>query len=263
MEFCCQHLSHGFRTRTGELVVLRDINCTVAQQEFVSLVGPSGCGKTTLLKLIAGLLKPTNGHIVFGAMGEHGRPPNAMVFQDHGLLPWLTVLDNAALGLEMQGIRRQERHAQARAFLEQIGLGRFAGYYPHQLSMGMRQRTAIARAFLAPPQLLLMDEPFSALDAQTKVLLQEELLRLWSEYRKTVVYVTHDIDEAIVLSDRILVMTGHPGWIRADLPVPLPRPRQVITRNMPEVKELRWQIWNIIEEEVRLSLSGNSTPPRQ
>jgi NitT/TauT family transport system ATP-binding protein len=262
MEFCCQHVSHGYRQRTGDLVVLRDISCTVAPQEFVSFVGPSGCGKTTLLKLIAGLLEPTDGQIVFGAMGENGRPRNALVFQDHGLLPWLTVLDNAALGLEMQGVRRRERRAQARSFLEQIGLGRFVGSYPHQLSMGMRQRTAIARAFLAHPQLLLMDEPFSALDAQTKILLQEELLRLWSEYRKTVIYVTHDIEEAILLSDRILVMTGHPGRIRADLPVTLPRPRQLLTRDYSEVKELRWQIWAMIEEEVRLSLPGSSASPR-
>ncbi|MCP4400868.1 MAG: ABC transporter ATP-binding protein [bacterium] len=254
MEFECQHLHKSYRTGKALMTVLEDLNFRVDTQEFVSLVGPSGCGKTTLLKIIADLVPPTSGHIRFSTAVDNGQPRSAMVFQEHGLLPWLSILENVAFGLEMQKVKKQERRRQAREFLARIGLAEFIESYPHQLSVGMRQRAAIARAFLAHPVMLLMDEPFSSLDAQTKVVLQEELLRLWQEHRKTVVYVTHDIEEAILLSDRILVMTGRPGRIREDIPITIPRPRHLVKKDYPEVQELRWHIWKTIEDEVRQSL---------
>lgn len=254
MEFQCQQVYKVYHSRHGHVAALQDVNFTVAKEEFVSIVGPSGCGKTTLLKLIADLLPPTSGHIRFETARTNGHPRNAMVFQEHGLLPWLTVLDNVAFGLEMQGIGRQERHGCAQAFIEQVGLREFMHCYPHQLSVGMRQRTAIARAFVADPHILLLDEPFSSLDAQATLILREELLRIWREHKKTVVYVTHDIEEAILLSDRVLVMTGRPGTIWEEIPIALPRPRHLVGQEYPDVKEITWHIWKMLEDEVRQSL---------
>jgi NitT/TauT family transport system ATP-binding protein len=230
------------------------VTFSVGEQEFICIVGPSGCGKTTLLKLIAGLLKPTSGRIIFGARPADGRPRSALVFQEHGLFPWMTVLDNVAFGLEMRGVGREERRARARAFIEQVGLASFAHSYPYELSVGMRQRVGITRAFVADPQILLMDEPFGSLDAQTRLVLQEELLRIWKDYQKLVVYVTHDIEEAVLLGDRVLVMTGRPGSIREEILIPLGRPRDLSAREQPEVMEIKWHIWKMLEDEVRKSL---------
>jgi NitT/TauT family transport system ATP-binding protein len=166
----------------------------------------------------------------------------------------MTLLDNVAFGLEVRGIGERRRREQATTLLRQVGLDRFTANYPHELSVGMRQRAAIARAFLTDPQLLLMDEPFSALDAQTKLVLQDELLRLVTEQRKTVIYVTHDIEEAVLLGDRVLVMSGHPGRIREEVPVPLGRPRDLRDRERREAREIAWHIWKLIEEEVRQAL---------
>jgi NitT/TauT family transport system ATP-binding protein len=254
MGFECQHLNKAYQTRNGVVPALEDVTFSVGGQEFVCIVGPSGCGKTTLLKLIAGLLKPTCGRIICSAGPADGRPRSALVFQEHGLFPWMTVLDNVAFGLEMQGVGREERHDRARAFIEKVGLAPFAHSYPHELSVGMRQRVGIARAFVADPQILLMDEPFGSLDAQTRLVLQEELLRLWKDHQKLVVYVTHDIEEAVLLGDRVLVMTGRPGRIREEIPIPLDRPRDLSTREQPEVREIKWHIWKMLEEEVRKSL---------
>ena len=254
MEFSCHNLSKSFQTRNGPVSALKDVTFGARKQEFVCLVGPSGCGKTTLLKLIAGLLKPTSGSITFDGVPPRNRHPNAMVFQEHGLFPWMTVLDNVAFGLEMQGVSRRERSRRARAFIEKVGLVAFSRSYPHELSVGMRQRVAIARAFLTDPQMLLMDEPFGSLDPQTKLVLQEELLRIWKEHRKTVVYVTHDIGEAVLLGDRVLVMTGRPGQIREEIPISLKRPRDLSIGEQPEVRDLKWHIWKILEDEVRKSL---------
>ena len=253
-KFECLNLCKSYPARNGEVAALKDVNFSVAEEEFVCIVGPSGCGKTTLLKIIAGLFEPSSGQIRFGSPSHNGSLRSAMVFQGHGLLPWLTVLDNVAFGLEMQGENKQNRREQARAFIGQIGLTAFADSYPHQLSVGMRQRVGIVRAFVANPEILLMDEPFSSLDAQTKLILQEELLRIWKSHKKTVIYVTHDIEEAILLGDRVLVMTGHPGRIREEIPIPLARPRNLITREHAEVAEIKWHIWKIIEDEVRKSL---------
>jgi len=255
MSFECRALSKVYTTHNGGVRALDDVTFSVSEREFVCIVGPSGCGKTTLLKLIAGLTKPTSGAIVYDGTAPTGRPRNALVFQEHGLFPWMTALDNVAFGLEMQGIGRRERRRRASAFIEQVGLRAFADSYPHELSVGMRQRVGIARAFLTDPQMLLMDEPLGSVDAQTKRVLQEELLRIWEQHQKLVVYVTHDIEEAVLLGDRLLVMTGRPGRIREEIRVPLSRPRH-LSKDGPAVTEIKWRIWRMLEDEVRSSLSG-------
>ena len=240
-----------FNGRAGELVALQGVEFHVSAGEFVCLVGPSGCGKSTLLKLVAGLLQPTQGELWFDGSG---RPRSAMVFQDHGLFPWLSIADNVAFGLEAEGTARPERRSRALGLLEQLGLGSFADSYPHELSGGMQQRAAIARAMLTRPQMLLMDEPFSALDAQSKLVLMEELLRLWKDQGQTVVYVTHDIEEAVLLGDRVLIMSGRPGHIQEAVEVPLPRPRDLKDRGREDVREMTWHIWKAIEGQVRRNL---------
>jgi len=257
MRIECQHLTKAYDSANGELSALEDVTFDVSENEFVGIVGPSGCGKTTLLKIIAGLMPATSGEVRLIGAQTDGRPVSAMVFQDHGLFPWMTVLDNVAFGLEMHGIGRAQRCQQAMAFIERVGLAQFADSYPDQLSVGMRQRVGIVRAFVTDTPLLLMDEPFGALDSQTRLVLQEELLRIWEGNRKVVVFVTHDIDEAIRLSDRILVMSGRPGKILEEVPVPLQRPRQVMKRKPAVMVEMKWHIWSLLEEQVRQSLWVN------
>lgn len=254
MGFTCEHLGKIFATRNGKITALEDATFSVAEHEFVCIVGPSGCGKTTLLKLIAGLQKPTSGQLVFNMERPDGQLHSALVFQEHSLFPWMTVLDNVAFGLGGRGIQRRERLQQARAFIDKVGLSGFANNFPHELSGGMQQRVAIARAVLADPQILLMDEPFGSLDAQTKLVLQEELLRIWKEHRKTVIYVTHDIEEAILMGDRVLVMTGRPGRIREEIPIPLERPRNLVGSDHPDIARIKWHIWGMLEDEVCRSL---------
>jgi NitT/TauT family transport system ATP-binding protein len=254
IELSAQRIAKSFRGGNGPIHALQDVSFTVAPGEFLCIVGPSGCGKSTLLKILAGLIEPTSGHLTFGGHGAAPKPHTALVFQEHGLFPWFTVVDNVAFGLEAAGVSRRERRRRAIFFLEQVGLADFAGSYPHELSVGMRQRAAIARAMLVEPQLLLMDEPFSALDAQSKLVLQEELQRLWKGQQQTVVYVTHDIDEAVLLGDRVLVMSGRPGRIREEILVPLSRPRDLRDREQSELKEISWHIWKKIEGQVRQDL---------
>jgi len=254
MGFECSALSKTFTSRNGEVTALQAVDFTVNEEEFVCIVGPSGCGKTTLLKIIAGLIQPSSGQIIYSEQPLNGQLHSAMVFQEQGLFPWMSVQDNVAFGLETQGAQRNQRRQMARDFLTKVGLAAFVNNYPHELSGGMRQRVAILRAFLANPQILLMDEPFGALDSQTRLVMQEELLRIWKDHRKTVVYVTHDIEEAILLGDRVLVMSGRPGRIRQDIPIPLERPRHLANRDHPEVAEIRWQIWSMLEDEVRREL---------
>jgi NitT/TauT family transport system ATP-binding protein len=251
---CCHQLGKEFRTRQGKVIALEEVTFGVAESEFVCIVGPSGCGKTTLLKLIAGLLQPTSGRIALKGSAVDGRLSSAMVFQDQGIFPWMTLLENVAFGLEMQGVKRRERHERACAFIERVGLADFAYSYPHELSGGMKQRVAIARAFLADPQILLMDEPFGALDAQTRLVLQEELLRIWREHQRTVLFVTHDIEEAVLLSDRVLVMTGRPARILEEITIPLERPRNLTVKDRPAVTEIKWHIWRMLEDQVRREL---------
>jgi len=254
MGFALEGIGREFVAGGRPLVALKDVTFTARREEFISIVGPSGCGKTTLLRIIAGLLRPTTGKIVFNGTFSQGKLRSALVFQEHGLLPWCTVLQNVALGLEFIGVSRPEREAKARGFIQQVGLARFERSYPHQLSVGMRQRVAIARAFVADPEILLLDEPFGSLDAQTRLVLQEEILRVWRDHRKLVVHVTHDIEEAILLSDRVLVMSGRPGTILEEIPVPLPRPRDLYSLDRPGVSALKWHVWNLLKSEVRTSL---------
>ena len=234
-----------------EVEALQDVSFSVQDHEFVSIVGPSGCGKTTLLKIVANLVKLDSGSIKYVGMDN---PRTALVFQDQGLLPWLNILDNVALGLELLKVPKREREKQARDFMKLVKLDGFEKYYPFELSGGMRQRVALARAFLTNPDILLMDEPFGSLDAQTRILLQEELLDLWHKERRTVLFVTHDIDEAILLSDRIVVMTNRPGKIQKVIPIPFDRPRNLTLRDDPVFTALRWQIWKLLEQEVREEL---------
>jgi NitT/TauT family transport system ATP-binding protein len=249
----CQALCKTYETKNGLISAIKDVSFCVKDKEFVCIVGPSGCGKTTLLKLIAGLLNPSTGQIFFSQDLQDGIFRSALVFQEHGLFPWMTVLDNVAFGLEMRGKGKKERWNLARPFIEKVGLTAFVNNYPHELSMGMRQRVGIARAFVSNSQILLMDEPFGSLDAQTKLILQEELLKIWKENQKCVIYITHDIEEAIFLGDRVLVMTARPGHIREEIHIPFNRPRDLSTKEQPDFIKMKGHIWKILKEEVRKS----------
>jgi NitT/TauT family transport system ATP-binding protein len=251
MEFSLQGISKYYPTRKGSVLALDQMFLQAEAHEFLCIVGPSGCGKTTLLKLIAGIQHPSAGSVQFAGPPPKNAPRCAMVFQDHGLFPWMNILDNVAFGLETQGVALPIRRQAAKHWLENIGLGTFTGHYPHELSGGMRQRAALGRAFLANAPILLMDEPFSALDAQMRLLLQAELLQCWAEKRQTVVYVTHDIDEAILLGDRVLVMSRRPGRILEEYRVPLSRPRTPQNATQQEVITLKWKIWQTIQAEVQ------------
>lgn len=231
-----------------EMEVLRDINLSIRENEFVCFVGPSGCGKTTLLRIIAGLEDPTTGTVTLSGEPIMGPgPERGMVFQEYSLFPWRTVLDNVAFGLELKGVPSEERRSRAREYLRMVGLERFEARYPHELSGGMKQRVAIARALVNDPRALLMDEPFGALDAQTRNVMQSELLRIWEERRKTVVFVTHSVDEAIYLADRIVIMSARPGRIKDVIEVDLPRPRK---RTSIEVNQIRDRILSDLRSEI-------------
>jgi ABC-type nitrate/sulfonate/bicarbonate transport system ATPase subunit len=208
------------------LVALYNISLAIKKNEFVSLLGPSGCGKTTLIRIIAGLILAEKGEVrVDGRTVTAPGQDRCMVFQQFGLLPWRTVIHNVEFGLEIDGVPHEERRATALKYLELVGLKGFEDYYPHQISGGMQQRVGIARALSKKPEILLMDEPFGAVDAQTREQLQEELLKIWAQTETTVVFVTHSIDEAIYLSDRVVVMQARPGRIKEEVAVDLPRPR--------------------------------------
>lgn len=245
-----------FYTRRERTVqALRDVSLSVAQGEFISLVGASGCGKTTLLRIVDGLITPTSGHIFVDGREVHGPGPDrGFVFQQDALFPWRTVLDNIIFGLEVQGRRKREARQLADDFVSLVGLTGFEHHFPHELSGGMRQRANLARALTIDPAVLLMDEPFAALDAQTRELMQAELLRIWRSNRKTVLFVTHQIDEAVYLADRVVVMTSRPGQIKAILDVDIPRPRDLSVKRTPRFLELVDVIWKMIEEEVRSAL---------
>jgi NitT/TauT family transport system ATP-binding protein len=235
---------------TGGVLALDGVELAVREGEFVCIVGPSGCGKTTLLRILAGLETASLGEVVV-MRRDVGRPLTSMIFQEASIFPWMTVRRNVGYGLEMRGVPRAERTRIADRFLELTGLARFADAYPHQLSGGMKQRVSVARAFANDPEILLMDEPFAALDEQTKIVLQQELLRLWTEARKTVVFITHSIDEALALGDRILVMSGRPGRIIADIPVPFPRPRLVHELKRDAEFGRYWHhVWTLLGLEV-------------
>lgn len=241
----CDNLHKNYNTTNGRpLEALSGVTFGLEDGEFVCVVGPSGCGKTTLLKLIAGLLKPDQGTISFSRSIE---TRGAVVFQNHGLFPWMTVMENVAFGLRVQNVGRAERYRRAQTQISRVGLQGFEQMYPRELSGGMNQRVAIARTLVLNPDILLMDEPFGSLDAQTRFVMQQELLALWMDERKTVFYVTHDIHEALILADRILVMSSHPGQIQASLEVNLERPRQRL--DDPAINVMWWEIWNMLKPE--------------
>ena len=244
-------LSKVFPTKSGPFVALDTINLDIPVGCFFMIVGPSGCGKTTLLRILAGLESHSTGSLEISAPAAN-RPSNSMVFQGDSLFPWMTVWENAAYGLNMRGRPRKEIKEVVGHYLARTGLSRFYESYPHQLSGGMRQRVSIARAFANDPDILLMDEPFSALDEQNKVLLQEELLKIWEESRKTVMFITHSVDEAVTLGDRIMIMTAHPGRAKVMVDVPFERPRHVLElRARPEYGELVYNIWGHLRDEVQ------------
>jgi len=210
----------------GDLTVLKEVSFAVEKGEFAAIVGPSGCGKSTLLRMLAGLERPDAGQVLVDGRPVAGPgPERMMIFQEHALYPWRTVAENAGFGLELAGVSRRERDAKVKAVLNQVGLSGFEGYYPHQLSGGMKQRASIARALVMDPDLLLLDEPYGALDAMTRLTMQNELLRLWQGSGKTVLLITHDIDEALYLADRVFVMTARPGTVLREIALTQPRPR--------------------------------------
>ena len=231
------------------LVALDDINLSVAPGEFVCIVGPSGCGKSTLLRILAGLDTQTSGTISVEAGGFAVQ--NAMVFQESGLFPWMNVEANVGFGLMTRGVSSAQAVPRIAAALKLVGLTKFRHHYPHQLSGGMRQRGAIARAFVTDPAMLLMDEPFASLDAQNRAILQAELTRIWEESGKTVIYVTHSIEEALLLGDRCVLMTAQPGRLKRIIDIPFAHPRDVMTLSAsPEFGALKLDIWRVLEEEV-------------
>ena len=243
-------VSKVYPTTGGSTVAVDDFNLEVADGEFVCIVGPSGCGKSTFLRMLANLEAVTSGSIEIRPGADRARPLNSVVFQEYAIFPWKTVIDNVAFGLQMRGIGERERLDVARHWLERVGLRKFEHHYPHQISGGMKQRVSIIRALANDPEVLLMDEPLGALDAQTRIVLQEELLRIWEETRKTVVYITHSLDEAVLLGDRVVLMSAHPGRILEIFDIDLARPRDANTMNTARFVELRGRIWARLSTEV-------------
>jgi len=240
-----------FQVDGRQMETLRDINLNIGDHEFICFIGPSGCGKTTLLRIIAGLEEPSSGSVFLnGDLIKGPGPERGMVFQEYSLFPWRTVIDNIAFGLELRGVPKKDRLDRAEQYLKMVGLERFSERYPHELSGGMKQRVAIARALVNDPKALLMDEPFGALDAQTRNIMQSELLRIWEEEKKTVVFVTHSVDEAIYLADRIVIMSARPGRIKDVIEIDLSRPR---TRTSPEVNGIRDRILADLKSEMATS----------
>jgi NitT/TauT family transport system ATP-binding protein len=247
------------RGRAAEpLLALEDVNFTARPGEFISLVGPSGCGKSTVLNLLAGLAEPSAGKVIY-----RGKPVSGVnteigyITQDDNLLPWRSMLRNVEYGLELRGVPKRERRERAREFIELVGLGGFEDHYPHELSGGMRKRAGIIRTLAYDSGVVLMDEPFGPLDAQTRVILQDELLRLWERQRPTVLFVTHDLVEAIALSDRIITFTGRPGRIKREYEMHLPRPRDVFhIHDLPQFRELYDALW----DDIRMEIAASGSP---
>ncbi|MPZ53382.1 MAG: ATP-binding cassette domain-containing protein [Acidimicrobiia bacterium] len=246
-----QGLCKSFVRGDEELLVLEDINLAINEGEFVAFVGASGCGKTTLLRIIHGLIKPTHGEIlVAGEAVQEPSPSRGFVLQEDSLLPWRSVLRNVTFGLEVQGRSTKEADLVAFELLKLVGLNNFENHYPLEISGGMRQRVNLARALAVDPDVLLMDEPFASLDAQTREVMQGELLRIWEQSRKTVLFVTHQIDEAVYLSDRVVVLSTRPGRVKQDVTIDFPRPRDLSIKRSAAFRDRVDVIWRLIEEEV-------------
>lgn len=240
-----------------EFKAVAGVDLTVSDNEFVSIVGPSGCGKSTMLEIVAGLTKPTSGEVLIGDEPINGpHPAVGLVFQQESAFPWRTVLENVSFGLEMHGVQKQERLERSRELIELVGLKGFEDSYPGELSGGMRQRVAIGRTLVMNPGVLLMDEPFGALDEQTRLILGEELLRIWSKTKATALFITHSIEEAALLSDRVLVMSARPGSIRKVVTVDLERPRDSSVVSTPEFGRITGEIWEVLREESMKTLKG-------
>ena len=248
MTLTLRDVSRVFTTEKGETIeALSNVSLEISNQEFICILGPSGCGKTTLLRIIAGLESASSGTISINGAGiTKPSPRMAMIFQEYSLYPWRNVLDNVGLGLELRGVKKTEREVHAQKFLELVGLRGFEHSFPHELSGGMRQRVAVARALAIDPSILLMDEPFGALDAQTRNRMQHELLDIWEKTKKTVLFVTHSVDEAVFLADRIVVLTRRPGTVREIITIPQERPR---IRTSEEFVRIRRHLLDSINEE--------------
>jgi ABC-type nitrate/sulfonate/bicarbonate transport system ATPase subunit len=251
-----RNISHGYAGRDGTTFfrALSEVNLTIESGTFVSFLGPSGCGKTTLLRIINGLVTPTGGEVLIDGKRVNGPAPDrAMVFQEFNLLPWRTARGNVEFPLECQGVGRSERTSIASRALTQVGLDRFADFFPHQLSGGMKQRVGLARALGVSPSYFFMDEPFGALDPQIREMMQVELMKLWDNDRKTVVFVTHSVDEAVFLSDRVVMFGSSPGRIIADLKIDLPRPRWTddeAIKTSPQFVQYRNDIWRMLKRQL-------------
>lgn len=245
--------------KKNRLDVLDEFNLEIQAGEFISILGPSGCGKSTFLSILAGLTTKSAGNLTVDGQEVNGiNKKHSVVFQGYALFPWRTVLENVETGLEIRGIKKKERKEIALEYINLVGLLGFANRYPHELSGGMKQRVAIARSLAYDPDVLLMDEPFGALDAQTREVLQTELLRIWETSKKTIVFITHSLDEAIYLSDRVAIMTARPGKVKEIMEIPLARPRSFEIRNSEEFVELRKRAWNVLKDEVQYAREQNS-----
>jgi len=254
-------LSKYFFSRDGEpRKVLDAVSVDIADNEFVCIVGASGCGKTTFIRAIGGLISAEEGSVLIdGNPVEGSGADRGFVFQHDSLLPWRTVRDNVVFGLEVRGVKKAQSHPIADQLLKLVGLSGFAEHYPSELSGGMRQRVNLARALAIDPQVLLMDEPFAALDAQTREIMQRELLKIWQQKRKTVLFITHQIDEAVYLADRVLVFSSRPGRLTADIKIPFARPRELSLKRTPEFLAITDQIWSLIEQEVVSAMQAELT----
>lgn len=245
-----EQLSKIYQGRNGDVVALQNVNLMIHQNEFICVVGPSGCGKTTLLNIIAGLENSTSGSVrvdgkeVTGPGKERG-----VVFQQYALFPWKTVLKNVEFGLKLRGLSKQERGKKAEMYLELVGLKDFVHSYPKELSGGMKQRVAIARAYAVQPEVLLMDEPFGALDAQTRAQLQEDLLKTWETEKRTCFFITHDVEEAVILAQKVIIMSARPGRIKEIVEVDIPYPRNQSTKLDEKFVKIKNQIWSKVYQE--------------
>jgi NitT/TauT family transport system ATP-binding protein len=252
-----EQLRVRFGRNAAAVEAVSDVSMEVKPGEFVSIIGPSGCGKSTLLNVVAGFVATTGGRVTLdGKPTDKPGSDRGMVFQQYSLFPWLKVRENVEFGLKQQGMSRYQREHAARTLLGLAGLTSFENHYPEQLSGGMKQRVGIVRALATSPQVLLMDEPFGALDAQTRIVMQQILTNMWQRFRISVMFITHDIDESIFLSDRVYVMTARPGRIKAEIEIPLPRPRTPDMASSHEYLQIRKQLRDLISEESLKAMGG-------
>jgi len=245
-----ENVEKTYEGRTGKIVALNGVNLDIKDNEFITVVGPSGCGKSTLLNIIAGLLAPTSGKVICNGKEVTGTGSDrGVVFQQYALFPWLTVLKNVRFGLKMKGLKNAEADEIAMKYIRMVDLEQFKDHYPKELSGGMKQRVALARAYAANPDVLLMDEPFGALDAQTRTQLQQDLLDIWEKEQKTCFFITHDVDEAIILGQRVVIMSARPGRIKSIIDIDIPYPRDQATKLTPRYVELKNEIWSLVYKE--------------